>query len=393
MQPLDLPPPDPEALAVSAALVERMRAEIDATGPLPFQRYMELALYAPGLGYYSAGARKFGAEGDFVTAPELGPVYAELLAQSLAPLLRNLDQPTILELGGGSGALAADLWRALSARDARPIRYAILERSADLRERQIGHLSLRVPEAMPRVVWLDSPPTERFDGVVIANEVVDALACARFVLRADGLREQAVTISGDGLGMTEIPARQQVASAVDALRDTLPWALPEGYLSELLPELAPWLASIAGCLREGIMLFADYGYPRHEYYLPERKGGTLRCHYRHRVHDDPLWLPGLNDLTASVDFTALAEAGHGAGLDLLCYQSQAGFLAQAGIEEVYADLAQRPARERMRISAQLQKLMLPGEMGERFQIMAFSRHLDPERLPPVWSAPGLRHRL
>lgn len=393
MQPLDLPSPDPEALSISRSLLQRIRAEINAHGPIPFQRYMELALYAPGLGYYTAGAHKFGAAGDFVTAPELGSVYAEVLAHTLAPVLRSMEQPTLLELGGGSGAMAVDLWRALAARDARPHRYAILERSADLRERQIGTLSKKIPDAMPRVVWLDQPPAERFDGVVIGNEVVDALACARFVLRGNGPREIAVAADDDGLHACDSAPRPHVERALRELLEKLPEPLPEGYCSELLPELGAWLQGISAALRSGLILLADYGYPRHEYYLPQRRDGTLICHYRHRVHQDPLWLPGLCDITASVDFTALAEAGRDCGLDLLAYDSQAGFLSAAGIDQVYADLAGRPDRERLRIARQLQQLMLPGEMGERFKIMAFGRGLDADSLPAVYQQPGQRHRL
>ena len=393
MHSLDLPEPDADAKAVSAQLWALIADEIERLGPMPFQRYMELALYAPGLGYYAAGAHKFGAAGDFITAPELGGVMAEVIAETLAPLLRTQAQPTILELGAGSGALAADLLGALSRRRALPDRYLILERSADLRQRQRQRLETQSPEAMDRVSWLDCPPESGFDGAIIGNEVVDALACARFEVSADGLREVCVQLRDGRFQDCLAAPRAILAVAFEHLQRELDAPLAIGYQSELVPELSPWLASVSACLRSGLVLLADYGYGRREYYHPQRSRGTLICHYRQRVHDDPYWYPGLNDITASVDFTALAEAGHGAGLALLGYDNQSGFLIGAGIEQIYAHLAELDDRQRLRLAGEIKRLMLPGEMGERFKLMLLGRGLDPALLPEGLRGMGQRQML
>lgn len=390
---LDLPDPDPELKQHSAALAARIASEIRAQGPIPFQRYMELALYAPGLGYYAAGLRKFGRHGDFITAPELGEVYAECLAEAIAPLLRTLDDPVVMELGAGTGALAADLWLALEQRRATPARYLILERSADLRERQIAHLKLRVPHAMPRIAWLDQPPEARFDGVLFGNEVLDALPCARFEATGEGLREVYIDHGAQGFAEQLLAPRPEVQAALAHLQAELGTPWPSAYRSELVPELAAWMETVTRPLRSGLALFVDYGYPRREYYSAERHMGTLICHYRHRAHGDPYWYPGLNDLSAFVDFTAVAEAGRDAGLSLCAFDSQAGFLESAGIGRVYQDLSHRSERERMRLVQQIKRLMLPGEMGERFKLIGLQRGLEPEQLPQAFQLPGQRHRL
>ncbi len=393
MHSLDLPEPDADAKAVSARLCALIAEEIEHLGPMPFQRYMELALYAPGLGYYAAGAHKFGAAGDFVTAPELGGVMAEVVAETLAPLLRTQAHPTVMELGAGSGALAADLLAALARRSALPDRYLILERSADLRQRQQQRLAEQAPDLADRVSWLDRPPEAAFDGAIIGNEVVDALACARFCVDADGLREVCVTLANQRFQDCLAAPRAGLAAAFEHLQRHLDAPLAPGYQSELVPELTPWLASISTCLRRGLVLLADYGYGRREYYHPQRTRGTLICHYRQRVHEDPYWYPGLNDITASVDFTALAEAGHSLGLDLLGYDNQAGFLIGAGIEQIYAHLAELDDRQRLRLTSEIKRLMLPGEMGERFKLMLLGRELDPALLPQGLRGMGQRQML
>lgn len=372
MRPSTLPEADADALALSQRLSEHLRAQIAQHGPIRFARYMDLVLYAPGMGYYAAGSRKFGAGGDFITAPELGGVLAEAWAQVLTPVLQAIEQPQIMELGAGSGALAVDLLQALARRGIALARYAILERSADLRERQQQRIASAVPAFADRVVWLDAPPTAAFDGAIIGNEVVDALACSVFVMRADGPREIGVDERDGQLVEVELPPSTPLSAAVAHLQ-AQGVDLPSGYRSEVIPELGAWLASVSAGLRNGVVLLADYGYGRPEYYHPERRTGTLICHYRHRAHADPYWLPGLNDLSASVDFTALAEAGRDCGLDLLCYDHQAGFLISAGLEQIYAQLDAMSDHARLRLTQQLKQLMLPGIMGERFKLMALGR--------------------
>jgi SAM-dependent MidA family methyltransferase len=388
-----LPEPDTDAREHSARLCALIRAEIDRAGPMPFQRYMELALYAPGLGYYAAGARKFGAHGDFVTAPELGSVFAMAVAAALAPTLRTFTQPTVLELGAGSGALAVDLLAALEALGALPARYLILERSADLRQRQRERIEQQAPQHVDRVAWIDAPPEQAFDGAIIGNEVVDALACVRFTIGADGPRECAVTYAGDRFAGVEIAPRRHVARAIETLLAELESSPPVGYCSELVPELSAWLAAVCAPMRHGLLLLADYGYGRPEYYRPERREGTLICHYRQHAHADPFWHPGLNDLSASVDFTAVAEAAADCGLELLSYDHQAGFLIGAGIEALSTHLQELGDRERLALSGELKRLMLPGEMGERFKVLLAGRGVDGGLIPAGLAGAGQRRML
>ncbi|PKM16955.1 MAG: hypothetical protein CVV12_00400 [Gammaproteobacteria bacterium HGW-Gammaproteobacteria-2] len=374
-----LPAPETHALAHSARLVQHIRAEIAAAGTIPFSRYMELALYAPGLGYYSAGASKFGEDGDFITAPELGPLFAQCVATAVAPVLRALAGETVFfELGGGSGAFACDLMHALMQCDALPTRYEILEPSADLRQRQRQRVGATLaPELAARVHWRDVPPEQAWRGVLFANEVLDALPTPRFQLR-DGevLEVHVIGTDDDSFSETLRPADAMLSGAVRHLEHYLDAAFAEGYRSEVLPQLPYWIQAIGGLLHEGVMLFADYGYPRSEYYLPERSDGTLVCHYRHRAHADPYRLPGLQDLTAFVDFTALAEAGCGAGFDFAGYCSQASFLLGNGLSEHLQAAQSLPDVERYRLTNAAKRLTLPGEMGERFQLMGFARGVD-----------------
>lgn len=386
-----LPLPDADADAHSRRVADHIAAEIAANGPLPFSQFMALALYAPGLGYYSAGSRKFGAEGDFVTAPELGPAFAHALAHCLERALSDLDGWSLLEVGGGSGALAADLLLALERRHALPERYWLLDVSADLRERQRNHLAARCPHLLDRVNWLDAPPTEPWQGALVANEVVDALPATRFTLREDGFHELYVDGGPREFVWTELPAPPSLAGMLaERLADCI-GDLPRPYRSELHTTLDPWLAALTGSLRRGLALIVDYGYPRAEYYRPERRDGTLVCHYRHHAHDDPLILVGLQDITAFVDFTALAEGAMICGLDVAGYTSQTQFLLGNDIEGYLHEADDMPFADRLRVVDAVKTLMLPGEMGERFQVMALSRDIDGDVIPGF--AQDLRYRL
>ncbi|NUS39434.1 MAG: class I SAM-dependent methyltransferase [Lysobacter sp.] len=379
---MSVPSPDANALAHS----ERLRALIQeqvfaAGGALPFSRFMELALYAPGLGYYSAGATKFGAAGDFVTAPELGPLFAACIADALAPVLRQIGpQAVFLEVGGGSGAFAEVALKRLMALDALPDRYAILEPSADLRERQRERLQQHLsPLLFELVEWLDGPLQERWDGVLFANEVIDALPTPRFTLRDGEVMEEHVALDGEGRFVHgDRPADALLTAAVRHLERYLDTTFADGYRSELLPQLPYWLQAVIGGLDRGALLFVDYGYVRREYYAPERRDGTLRAFRRHQLTNDVLALPGLQDITASVDFTALAEAGTNAGFDFAGYASQANFLIGNGLEQRLAE-AEAKARDEgalYRLRQEAKRLTLPGEMGERFQAMGFARDVE-----------------
>ena len=376
--PLDLPALTDDEAAHGATLQARVRAAIErAGGWIGFAEFMRLALYEPGLGYYSAGARKFGAAGDFVTAPEVAPVFSRCVAVQCAEVLRELGPAAVvLELGAGSGVMACDLLAELERRAALPREYWILDVSADLRERQREALASAVPHLLARVRWLDALPEPPFDGVVVANEVLDALVVERFVVRNGEVR--ALGVGADGTG----PLRLEERAAADELRRAVRHveaelggghAWPEGYQSEINLGLTGWLDSVAASLRRGVLLFVDYGLPRREYYAAERTGGTLLCHFRHRFHDDALTRVGLQDITAWVDFTAVAEAAQAAGLEVAGYTTQAHFLIGCGLEEFVANVEGLDLVERVNLSRQAMVLMLPGEMGERFKVIALAK--------------------
>ncbi|MBS0590683.1 MAG: SAM-dependent methyltransferase [Proteobacteria bacterium] len=372
---VELPEPSAEERAHSERLAALIRAEIaQAGGALDFARYMELALYAPGLGYYSAGTTKFGAAGDFVTAPELGFVFARCLARALLPELR--DGGDILELGPGSGALAAELLLELEHLDALPTRYRLLERSADLRARQRAALHTRCAHLFERVEWLDAPPAEPWRGALVANEVIDALPVRAFALREEGLFARTVGVDArERFVWRETAADAGLRTAVErALGDRLAHP-PRPYFSEVCTLLDPWLAEVTRTLECGSAWFVDYGYANGEYYAAARQAGTLRCHYRHRAHDDPLILPGLQDITAWVDFDAFARAGNATGLRVAEHATQTQFLIANGLDDVfaqgYADAADEAAR--YALAQQVKRLTLPGEMGEKFRVMVLRR--------------------
>jgi len=380
-----LPEPSAEETTHSARLASLIRDEIAASGPMPFARFMERCLYAPGLGYYSAGRLKFGKAGDFVTAPELGPLFARCMARALAPALRACGTDAVFfELGGGSGAFARDCLLELQSLDALPRHYWLLEPSADLRERQRECLRKALPAGLfARCAWLNRPPQHAWSGVLFANEVLDALPVTRFTVQdGDVLEEHVAVDAGGAFTGVDRPADALVAGAVRHLQRRLGRAFAAGYRSEVLPQLPWWLQAVTGEQQRGAALFIDYGYTRGEFYLPERADGTLLCHYRHRAHADPLILPGLQDITASVDFTALAEAGLGVGYELVCYAGQAQFLIAAGLEVVFTDACERASDESARyaLAQQVKRITLPGQMGDRFQAMLFARGLDDDAL-------------
>ena len=376
-----LPQPDDDALRHSEALAQLIRQEIIASGgAIPFSRFMERCLYAPGLGYYSAGSTKFGRDGDFVTAPELGPLFASCISGAVAPVLQQLGpEAEFVELGGGSGAFAEVMLKRLLALDALPSRYAILEPSADLRERQRERLGWRlIPPVFALVEWLDGPVETPWNGVLFANEVIDALPTPRFAIRDGEVMEEHVGLDGEGHFMrTDRPADPLLAAALRHVERTLGQPLAEGYRSELLPQLPYWIQAVIGQLEAGALLFADYGYPRREFYQADRDHGTLRAFHRHQTHNDVLRWPGLQDLTASVDFTALAEAGTQAGFQLAGYCSQASFLLGNGLPERLAEAEARADEAgQLRLRNEVRQLTLPSEMGERFQVMGFERDVE-----------------
>ena len=374
------PLPVPQLDATERAHCERVHALIageiaERGGWMPFMRFMELALFAPGLGYYSAGARKFGVEGDFVTAPELTPVFGACLAGAVAGVLTELGEGDLLEVGAGTGALASTLLAELHALGRLPRRYFILEVSGELRRRQAEALG-SMGSLAERVVWLDAPPADDWNGVLVANEVLDALPVERFRLGEQGIESIGVAVTPEGFALEARPADRALASALGARLSGLD-SLPQGYLGELSPWLGPWVESVLARLRRGLALFIDYGLPRAQYYHPSRHGGSLCGFFRHRRVEDVLARPGLQDLTAWVDFTAVAEAGLQAGFEVAGFSTQAHFLMASGMEAQLERHARglSPLAAR-RLAQAAATLVLPGEMGERFKVIGLGRGIS-----------------
>jgi SAM-dependent MidA family methyltransferase len=362
--------------AHSAALREHIIRRIRASaGCIDFETFMELALYAPGLGYYSAGSTKIGAAGDFTTAPEVSELFGRCVARQCAPILREMAGGSILELGAGTGSLAATVLRELAARDALPTHYDILEVSADLADRQRQRLSTLPEPLRARIRWLQQLPAIPVHGVILANEVLDALPCHRFVMRAATVEALGVTAAADGtLDWASRPADASLTAAVHELNRTLPAPLVSGYCSELCTRVDPWVAGLAACLERGVLLLFDYGLPRAHYYQPDRRAGTLTCHFKHRAHFDPFVNLGVQDITAWVDFTRVALAGHACGLDVLGLCTQAAFLLGSGIDEFLGQAGDALAQARL--AGEARRLLLPGEMGEAFKLLALGRGIE-----------------
>jgi SAM-dependent MidA family methyltransferase len=379
----DLPEPSDDARRHSDRLNETIRKEIDSAGGwIGFARFMELALYAPGLGYYVAGAAKLGGDGDFVTAPEISPLFGRTLARQLAELLERTGGD-VLELGAGSGTMAADALGELQNVDRLPQRYLILETSPQFAQRQQRTLQERHPGLKGRIEWISALP-ENFEGVVIANEVLDALPVHLVAWRQDGICERGVCWN-DGFVWSERPLRPgALRSAVEAI------SVEADYVSEISLVAPALVRSVSASLRKGALLLIDYGFGRREYYHPQRSQGTLMCHYRHRAHDDPFFLPGLQDLTAHVDFTAVAEAGIDAGLKFLGYTTQAQFLVNCGITRMLDQQSSDAASSRFELTAGVQKLLSPAELGELFKVIALGRGIDG---PLIGFASGDKSRL
>jgi len=375
-----LPAPTSEALAHSERLRRFIQQDIARQGGwIPFSRFMELALYAPGLGYYTAGARKFGAEGDFVTAPEISPLFSRTLARQAAEIMAH-SAPEILELGAGRGTLAADMLLELERMGSLPRQYSILEVSADLRERQQVLLNERAPHLLERVSWLDALPGT-ISGAVIGNEVLDALPVHLVRWEGGDHIERGVALQGEriagnndsaeGFAWRDQPMQNpELAQAAQSIR------VPEGYQSEISLSARGLVRSLCERLQQGVLLFIDYGFGAGEYYHPQRTHGTLMCHYRHHAHDDPFFLVGLQDITAHVDFSAIAESAAEGGAHLLGYTSQAHFLINNDIVRYLQESAPDNPRIYLPLAAQLQKLTSPAEMGELFKVIALGKGLE-----------------
>jgi SAM-dependent MidA family methyltransferase len=358
-----LPAPAPDALAHSQRVTAYLQSLIDdAGGWIRFSRYMEAALYAPGLGYYVAGAMKFGAAGDFVTAPEMTPLFGRTLAHAIAPVLAETGGD-VLELGAGSGRLAADVLGELERMNALPARYCILEVSADLRQRQQETIAREWPQLAHRVQWLEALP-EHFSGVILGNEVLDALPVELVHWTDSGPKVRGVARAGDTFAWEDRSIEDPVLRARAEAAEHVP-----DYLSEINLAAEALIASLAQSLDRGLILMIDYGFVAAEYYHPQRHMGTLRVHYRHHALDDPFYLPGLCDLTAHVDFSAVAKAGVAAGLELVGFTSQASFLLNSGLTELLMQTPPTDAAAYLPQANAVQRLVSPAEMGELFKVI------------------------
>ena len=400
------PPELPALGAGERAHIERMhaliRAEVEACGgAIPFSRYMDIALYAPRFGYYRAGWRTFGAQGDFVTAPEISPLFARTVARQVDQALSLIGTREVIEIGAGAGTMAAQMLTELAPRGG--VRYRILELSGALAARQRETIaacapdalrpaagedegaSIAAPDTLASVSWIDALPEPGFRGVVLANEVVDALPVERFEMTTDGVSVHCVELEADRPVWHSRRAEPWLTEAVESIQHEIRRRLPIGYVSEIGPVRGAWAASIAERLECGLVLLMDYGFPRRELYHPDRRDGTLRCHFRHLRHDDPLVLCGLQDITAHVDFTAIAEA---AGLDVAGFTTQSEFLLGCGLLDL-ASHVDPGSPEFVRLTTQIKRITLPGEMGEAIKVMALTRGIE----DPLIGFSGRDHRV
>jgi SAM-dependent MidA family methyltransferase len=358
---MSLPDPPADALQASLALQSRIRQAIAADdGWISFSRYMDLSLYTPGLGYYAGGAVKLGKDGDFTTAPEISALFGATLAKFASDLFGGAPL-NILEFGAGTGKLAGDFLSAAAESGTKVANYQIVEVSSELRARQQRALA-----NYPQIEWLDAPPAA-FTGLVIANEVLDAMPVPLLVRRHGRWLERGVALDGSDFRFVDRECEQGMAGQIPGEP-----SLPDGYLTEVHPQQAGFMRLVGEMLRVGnggAALMIDYGFPASEYYLPQRSGGTLMCHYRHHAHADPFYLPGLQDITSHIDFSEIARAGLDAGLEVGFYMSQAAFLIGAGLPNLLKGQRAADPLHWLPLSNAVQKLTSPAEMGELFKAM------------------------
>lgn len=375
-----LPEPASDALQHSQNLIDAIHKEIiENNGAITFRRYMEMALYEPGLGYYVAGTHKIGEQGDFVTAPEISPLFSQCIGKQCSEVIKTLKANTnnslqsnrvdILELGAGTGQMAAEILLSLETIQQLPDTYYILDLSPDLKQRQLKTIKSLAPHLLEHIIWLTDLPVD-FSGIILGNEVLDAMPVDIFTLLKEKVFEHHVIWEDEKLVEQLKPARKALEDAVNKLKipaDVTP------YTSEINPNIDGWLESLSHCLKRGIILLADYGYPRQEYYLHERNKGTLICHYQHKVNEAPLYYPGLQDITASVDFTSIAEAADKCHLTVAGFTSQASFLANTDLEYFFKEALNKAPNKQYLLAQQVRLLSLPSEMGERFKFIALSK--------------------
>ena len=381
-----LPLPSAEALQHSEILQQTIQNEICQQGSITFRRYMEMALYEPGLGYYVAGKRKLGKNGDFITAPEVSPLFSQCIGNQCIQVLDQLKNADILEFGAGNGTMAVDILLHLEAKNCLPAHYYILDLSPELKAIQKATFETLAPHLIPHVTWLSALPEPPFTGVILANEVLDAMPVELFHITQGVIYQQQVTLANSSANtifkLTDTsPA---LHSDFEQVVQTLPVyhqkdsnsSVYSSYRSEFNPNIPAWIQQLERTLKKGIILLLDYGYTRQEYYHPERNEGTLICHYQHLVHSDFFWHPGLQDITANVDFTHVAEAADNSGLKVSGFTSQAAFLTGCGLEDLFIDALSKQPDKQYLLAQQVRTLSLPSEMGERFKVIALSKQID-----------------
>ena len=390
MQELDLPVPTEDEIEHSEKLRSVIKQKIKLSdGWIGFDEYMQLALYEPGLGYYSSGTQKFGEQGDFITSPEVSPLFAQTLARPIAALLSKMNKANILEFGAGSGKLAADLLIALEKQTCLPEKYLIIELSADCQQRQQQTINEKCPHLAGRVEWLNCLPETKINAVVLANEVLDAMPVKRFKLRDEIIFELGVECDNQQLNLSYRNANTALEKNIQAL--DIKCLSKYDYCSEINLNIKPWINALSECLNKAAIYLIDYGYPRSEYYSEDRHMGTVIGYYRHRSMDAPLWYPGLQDLTAFVDFTAVAEAAIDCGIDVDGFTSQGNFLINCGLSHIVENTQSDTEVQRLSLAQQMKTLSLPGEMGERFKVLGLSKGLDEN--VPGFEVRDFRYRL
>ena len=369
-----LPVPGEEALAhhhrVKTHLIKKIQSSKE--GHIPFYDFMADTLYAPGLGYYQVGTEKFGEQGDFITAPVLSPLFGYCIGNQCAEVFKQLESPMILEFGAGTGALAGNILSQLEKLHQLPTHYYILEPSPTLQQQQQQYLQEHVPHLWQRVQWIHELPTSGCEGVIIANEVLDAMAVHRFQINDHHHEEWCVTVDDEGEFQWLLnSASEELNQAIDGIQQQLSHPMASGYTSEYNPMVTGWINSLNDCLSKGMVLLIDYGFPREEYYHPQRSTGTLMCHYRHYAHGDPFLWVGLQDITSHVDFTAVAESAINQDLSVAGFTHQGGFLLGCGIDRLLESNTQD--KHYLAMAQQVKRLTLPHEMGELFKVMALTR--------------------
>jgi SAM-dependent MidA family methyltransferase len=377
-----LPEPDAESKQRSLLLCDRVRSACNRSdGSVRFSDFMDIALYEPGLGYYSGGLKKFGEKGDFITSPEVSPLFGQCLANQLAEVLANFekvnnDKSYVIEFGAGSGILAVDILLRLEQLEILPEKYFILELSSELKQRQKATIKEKIPHLLMCVQWLNHLPEKLTNVVVVANEVLDAMPVECFRVTDNKIETLMVAIENDELVSRYVPAAVEVIDKVSTIQQRSEVTLPTGYCSEYNPAISAWLAGIASEVEHLVILLIDYGYNEREYYHADRDHGTLMCYYQHRAHDDFFWWPGLQDITAFVNFTDVAYSAVDLAMDVSGYTTQAAFLLGNGLAELHESQVTDDIKQQITLSQQIKTLSLPSEMGDKFKVMALTKNYE-----------------